>query len=240
MNISHPAITETINEAELYEKLLPLDDVRIVELGCGTGVHTRNIASAGPDRQIVAYEVDTIQHERNDAEKKAGTSALANITFKLGGAENIDEADESVDVVMMFKSLHHVPIESMPTALTEIGRVLKPGGLAYISEPIFDGEFNDVLKLFHDEQRVRQCAFDAIVDAVKKKTLTLVEQIFFHAPVHFDSFDDLDGRIIQATHSDHQLDAETYRAVRTAFEKHLTNTGANFLAPMRIDLLRKD
>ncbi len=240
MNISHPAIQDTLNERELYEKLLPLDNARIVELGCGTGVHTRNIASNGLNREIVAYEVDTIQHELNSSAKLAGDKGLSNITFKLGGAEKIDEAAESVDVVMMFKSLHHVPIEEMPTALLEISRVLKPGGLAYISEPIFDGQFNDVLRLFHDEQHVRQCAFDSLCAAVDEKTLTLVEQVFFHSPVHFDNFVDLDKRIIQATHSDHQLDAETYKAVQIAFEKHMTAQGANFLAPMRVDLLRKN
>lgn len=239
MNISHPAIKDTLVEHALYEKLLPLDGARIVDLGCGTGLHTRNIAANGVNRELVAYEVDTIQHEKNCAAKIAAPQDMPNIAFKLGGAQAIDEADASVDIVMMFKSLHHVPIESMPMALSEIRRVLKPGGLAYISEPIFGGEFNDVLKLFHDEQQVRQHAFNALSAAVKGNELELLEQVFFHSPVHFDNFADLDKRIIQATHTDHSLNTQTYKAVEQAFEKHMTAEGANFLAPMRVDLLRK-
>ena len=192
MQISHDAINDTFEEQDLYERVLPLDGARIVELGCGAGLHTRNIAAGGQDRQVVAYEVDTVQHEKNCAAEKA-----ANITFKYGGAEAIDEADRSVDVVMLFKSLHHVPIEEMSVALSEIRRVLKPGGLVYVSEPIFDGEFNEVLRLFHDEQHVRQCAFDAVKKSVNDGVLQLVEQVFFHSPVHFDDFAALDTKIIQ-------------------------------------------
>ena len=36
--------------------------------------------------------------------------------------------------------------------------VLKPDGVAYISEPIYAGAFNDILKMFHDEREVRQAA----------------------------------------------------------------------------------
>ncbi len=47
-----------------------------------------------------------------------------------GSAADIEQPDASVDIVIMLKSLHHVPISLMDQALTEIARVLKPGGLA--------------------------------------------------------------------------------------------------------------
>ncbi|NNL84587.1 MAG: class I SAM-dependent methyltransferase [Myxococcales bacterium] len=55
------------------------------------------------------------------------------------GAEAIAAPDASFDVVMLFKSLHHVPVQMMDAALNEIARVLKPDGTAYISEPVFAG-----------------------------------------------------------------------------------------------------
>jgi ubiquinone/menaquinone biosynthesis C-methylase UbiE len=62
---------------------------------------------------------------------------LPNVNFGLSGAQDIPLDDESVDVVFMFKSLHHVPTELMEQSLREIWPVLKPAGLAYISEPVF-------------------------------------------------------------------------------------------------------
>ena len=46
-------------------KLLPLDDARLVELGCGAAFTTRRLAESFPLREIVAMEVDRIQHEKN-------------------------------------------------------------------------------------------------------------------------------------------------------------------------------
>ena len=225
---------QTLAEQDLYEQLLPLNNARIVELGCGAGAHTRNIATGGLARDLRAYEVDDIQHRKNlDAEHPS------NIEFKYGGAEDIAETDGSVDVVMMFKSLHHVPVDNMPRALEEIHRILKNGGLAYISEPIFAGPFNEVLRLFHDEEYVRQQAFQAVKHAVDVGLFAIEKQVFFTSPVHFDDFQELDERIIQATHTEHNLDADTYAKVRASFEAHIGDDGANFLAPMRVDLLRK-
>ncbi|MEM7467716.1 MAG: class I SAM-dependent methyltransferase [Pseudomonadota bacterium] len=234
MQISNPDIGEIIDERGLYEDLLPLDNARILELGCGTGLHTRNIARAGVGRRVTAYEVDEIQHAKN-----LNSDYPHNIKFKFGGAENIHEPDDTFDVAMLFKSLHHVPTPHMEQALQEISRVLKPGGLVYISEPIFAGEFNEVLRLFHDEQVVRRSAFDCVKDVVKRGLFSLEQQTFFAAAVHFDDFADLDKKIIQATHTEHQLDEQTYRDVELAFNQHMTAKGANFRAPMRVDVLRK-
>ena len=51
----------------------------------------------------------------------------------------------------------------MDAALSEIARVLKPGGQAWISEPVFAGELNEVFRLFHNEEVVRETAFGAIL-----------------------------------------------------------------------------
>ena len=73
----------------------------------------------------------------------------------------------------------------MDQALAEIARVLRPGGLAWISEPVFAGDMNEVIRLFHDEQQVREAAFAAIGRAVHGGRLQLVEQLFFHTRSHW-------------------------------------------------------
>lgn len=227
-------IEYTCQEDEIYESKLSLDNKHILELGCGKAYLTRKIATAGSGRTMVAMEVDKIQHEKN-----LQIDDLPNVTFKLAGGESIPEGNETADVVLMFKSLHHVPLESMDDTLKEIHRVLKLGGLAYISEPVFDGDFNEVIRLFHDEEIVRNAAFDALKKSVDNGLFELQEEIFFNAPRHYKNFEDFENRLIKVTHSDHQLSAELLKKVRAQFSKHLTDKGADFLTPGRVDILKK-
>jgi SAM-dependent methyltransferase len=159
--------------------------------------------------------------------------------FGLAGAEDIPLEDESVDIVFMFKSLHHVPVELMEQSLQEIRRVLRHGGMAYISEPVYAGEFNEILRLFHDEKAVREAAFSAVQKAVDEGRFELVEEVFFRTPMMFDDFADFENRVIRATHTEHRLDDALFQTVKQRFEAEMTDHGARFLTPVRVDLLRK-
>lgn len=234
LRIAIDPIERTCLERELIEQRLRLDGCRIVELGCGRAELTRVIATAGRDRRILALEVDAIQHAKN-----LQITDLPNVEFALAGAEAIPAADASFDVAFMFKSLHHVPIELMGTALREIARVLKPGGHAWLTEPIFAGPYNDIVRLFHDEQAARAAAFDAIRRVVDDAVLEAVDEIFFNAPVHFANFAAFEERIIRATHTHHLLSPETLAEVRRRFAAQLGPDGVHFRVPMRVDLLRK-
>lgn len=227
-------VEDVVDEAEVYNRLLPLDGARIVELGCGAAAHTRAIAESGRPASILACEVDTIQHEKNLA-----ITDLPKVTFVHAGAQAIPAEDGSVDIVLMFKSLHHVPMDSMDTALREIQRVLRPGGLAYISEPVYAGDFNEVLRLFHDERQVREAAFTAVRRAVEDGVLELVDQYFFNTANDFEDFADFERRIIGVTHTDHQLSSELLQAVKEKFESFMGPDGAHFTMPIRVDLLRR-
>lgn len=234
MKIADPTETTVQNEISLLLEEVPLRHARILELGCGKAEKTRAIAQSMLAKEIVAFEIDAIQHALNER-----TTDLPNVRFRHGGAQAIDEADASFDLVLMFKSLHHVPVEDMRRALDEIRRVLKPGGHAWISEPVYAGAMNGIMRLFHDEQRVREAAFAAVCAAVADGRFTLTKQLFFDAPTQFRDFAEFDARMIQVTHSNHRLSPELYRQVENAFAKHMTPEGARFLNPQRVDLLRK-
>ena len=234
MEIAVEQIDINCPEAEIYNRTLSLDNTHILGLGCGSAEITRNIASSGADRKITALEVDRIAHEKN-----LQITDLPNVTFGLAGAQDIPLETNSVDVVFMFKSLHHVPLDLMDSAMREINRVLKPGGQAYISEPVFAGDFNEILRLFHDEQMVREAAFNTLKKAVDEGLFTLVEQTFFNSPMKFDSFADFENKILKVTHTNHSLDEELYSLVKQRFEDHLGEDGAQFLMPIRVDLLQR-
>lgn len=234
MKIADPAQDTLLNEVKLMLAELPFDGASVLELGCGRADKTRTLAETGRLKEIVALEVDDIQHQRN-----LQIVDLPTVHFRHGGAEAIPAADESFDLVLMFKSLHHVPVQYMDAALSEIARVLKPGGLAWISEPVFAGELNEVFRLFHNEEIVREAAFAAICKAVDDGRLGLEKQLFFNTRSFFESFDQFDQRMIQVTHTSHRLAPELYRQVKEKFESYLTPEGATFLNPQRVDLLRK-
>lgn len=234
MKIADPTQTTLCNEVQLMLAELPLDGASVLELGCGKAEKTRTLAESGRVKEILALEVDAIQHARN-----LEISDLPNVRFCQGGAEAIPAADGSFDIVMMFKSLHHVPMPQMDRALSEIARVLKPGGRAWISEPVYAGDFNDILRLFHDEKVVREAAFAAICKTVESGQLNLEKQLFFNTRSQFDNFEQFDARMIRVTHSNHQLSPERYRQVREKFMSYLTESGASFANPQRVDVLHK-
>lgn len=207
----------------------------LVELGCGAAMATRELAERHPETTIIGFEIDPIQHGKNKA-----LGAPSNLEFRFGAAEKIALPTASVDAVLMLKSLHHVPVPSMDKALEEIARILRPGGLVYLSEPVYDGAFNEILRLFHDEQVVREAAFAAISRCVAHGTLLLEHEIHFLARSQFEGFSAFEERIIGATHTDFDIDSTLRDRIRAAFLQHCDDSGiADFLSPVRVDLLRK-
>ncbi len=234
MQIQNPSAQTRCNELDLIGQHLPLAGATVLELGCGTARMTRLLVERFPIARLIATEVDQIQHAKNLASEHPAT-----IEFREGGAQAIDLPDNSVDVVFMFKSLHHVPRELMAQALREIARVLKPNGLAWISEPVYAGAFNDIVRLFHDEKIVRELAFQALEQAVAAGELELVQQIFCNTETRFADFAEFETRIIKVTHTQHRLDDALYQQVQERFNTHVGAEGAKFPNPARFDVLRK-
>lgn len=222
------------SEIEIMQEVLPFTGADVLELGCGRARWTRTIAERFPVHSVTATEVDELQHEKN-----LQITDLPKVKFVYGGAEAIHLDDESVDIVIMLKSLHHVPVSMMDQALTEIHRVLRPSGMAYISEPVYAGAFNDILRLFNDEKAVREAAFQALTKAVEDGRFKLEQEIFFQSKSEFGSFAEFEQRFLFPSHSDHKIDKALHEKVKAAVEPHLGPDGASFTNPHRVDLLRK-
>ena len=223
------------SDFELIEKYLPLDNSTLLELGCGAAFTTRRIVENFPVAHLIAAEVDRIQHEKN-----LMVTDLPKVTFKLAGMDDTGEADNSMDAVIILNPLHHVPREVITQGFSEIHRILKPGGLLYISEPVFAGDFNEILRLFNNEEVVRKEAFEAIRSAVDSGQFTLEKEIHFISESRFNGFEDFENRILGATHSNFDIDEKLFQQVRQHFVSYINNDGlAIFKNPMRVDLLRK-
>lgn len=234
LKLQNPEAQTSCSELALMREYLDFNNATVLELGCGTARTTRLIAENFPIKQLIAAEVDKIQLQKNLA-----TEFPSTITFKDWGAQAIDLPDNSVDIILMFKSLHHVPNELLKPAMIEMVRVLKSGGVAWILEPVYAGEFNEVIRLFHDEKKVREAALAAIQAAVNIGLFESVKQIFCNTETRFANFSEFEQRIIKVTHTQHRLSDELYNTVKQKFEKHMTAEGTKFANPIRVDLLRK-
>jgi len=226
-----PLIT---NELDLLQSLVDLDQYpQVIELGCGAAQLSRQLLARYPACEVTGLEVDERQHAKNLLSPQQG------LNFVEAGAQAIPFDDAQFDLALMLKSLHHVPLDQLRAALAEIHRVLRPGGLLYVSEPVFAGALNEVMRVFHDEELVRAAAWRAVQDAVASGAWAQVAETYFDMPVHYRDFADFEQRMIGVTFVSHRLDAATLQAVRARFEPHMSADGAHFLRPMRVNLLRR-
>lgn len=233
MQLLNDNITEVLNE-EFFVESFNLNNKTILELGCGSATFTKKIALNGENRKIIACEVDEIQHKKNLQLN------ISNIEFKLCAAENILVEDNSIDMIFMFKSFHHIPVELIKKALSEIKRVLKPNALAYISEPLFMGEQNELIAMFHDEKEVREEAFKAIKESVDNGEFKLFNEIFFNSEITYENFEDFEKKQMNLTYNNDHINEELKNKIKERFN-FFTNGGqkTTFLKPFRVDILQK-
>ena len=97
----------------------------VLELGCGTGYFTRELAHCGAD--IVAVDVSPELLEI----ARANCSA-PNVRYEIQNAYELSYPGDAFDSIVGSSVLHHLEIEE---ALRQIHRVLRPGGTMFFTEP---------------------------------------------------------------------------------------------------------
>lgn len=96
----------------------------ILDAGCGTGALMKKMRSVGK-----IYGIDV----SNEALKFAKSNGLK--LLKKGSITNLPYKDNFFDAVYSVDVLYHKQVKSDLTALKEINRVLKPGGILIIKNP---------------------------------------------------------------------------------------------------------
>lgn len=112
------------------EKVVPLAEGRVLELGCGAGA---NFDYYDRDRVERLFALEPSGGMITRARKAAQDSGLGEqVEFMAAGAEAVPLDDHSVDTVMITFVLCTIP--DWQAALTETRRVLRPGGRVLFSE----------------------------------------------------------------------------------------------------------
>lgn len=114
---------EEINIVDSLKKAGINDQSVVVDYGSGTGIFT--VEAAKLTEQVV-YGLDASDEMIRLATDKVKESGLGNVVLKKVDKDIIDLDDNSVDLFFLVTVLHE--IVDIPAFVTEVKRVLKPGG----------------------------------------------------------------------------------------------------------------
>lgn len=103
---------------------------RILDVGAGAGVASLRLAKANPDAAVVGIDYALMQVRAAKRLKKK--ERVPNCTFQQGNAMALPFAEAAFDMVVSINSIKHWPDPTL--GLSEIRRVLRPRGRAFISE----------------------------------------------------------------------------------------------------------
>lgn len=140
----------------------------VVDLGSGAG-NDCFVArhETGPEGKVIG--IDFTPAMINKARLNADKLGFNNVEFREGDIDNMPLVDESTDVVVSNCVLNLVP--DKPKVISEIYRVLKPGGHFSISDIVLVGQLP--IKLKQDAEMYAGCVAGAIqktdyLDQIKK------------------------------------------------------------------------
>jgi SAM-dependent methyltransferase len=213
--------------------LVPVEGRRIVDVGCGDGALVRALARRGG--KLTGIEIDA-----RALGPALSASTMADERYLEGRAEALPLADRSIDMVVFFNSLHHVPIGLLDAALGEAARVLVPDGILFVLEPIAAGPYFELTRLVEDETFVRAKAYEAL-DGAAAHGLAATAEESYRNPLAFKDFETFEARMIAVDPARSAMVAEHRVSLRHAFEAsaEATADGYRFYQPTRINLFRR-
>ncbi len=136
------------------------NDLRVCEIGCGAGGLLKRLTKYGPvlgielDRDFAALALDRTE-----------------LPILSGDACRLPLPDECMDLVCLFDTLEHIPDEH--GALSEILRVLVPGGIAFFSVPAYQFLWSNNDRVAHHQRRYTKSGLAAAFDRAGLETLRL-------------------------------------------------------------------
>jgi ubiquinone/menaquinone biosynthesis C-methylase UbiE len=131
----------------------------VADLGCGPGFFTFPLAeSVGRNGRV--YAVDSDENAIHAVERMASKKAYHNIDAHVSSAARLEFIeDESVDFVLADGLICCVAPQDHPGAVSEIMRIMKPGGRAYLITStssisyVDDQEWESILTNFIIDER---------------------------------------------------------------------------------------
>ncbi len=99
-----------------------------LDAGCGRGMYTRVLLKRAANVTALDFDPNHI------AALKRRLGHLPNLSLQVGSADNMPFKDEQFDLVIHCEVLEHIPDDKK--TVSELWRVLKPGGRLILSVPV--------------------------------------------------------------------------------------------------------
>ncbi len=115
----------------LWPEGRPAPATRLLELGCGPGFYSCQIARRFPEISVLGADRSTRQLAC--AEKKAQSLGLKNCEFETDNVLELSHPADSFDALVAARLFTVLPDQER--AISEMHRVLRPGGRCFIAEP---------------------------------------------------------------------------------------------------------
>jgi len=222
-----------IADVAAIAKLVNVAGLKLVDVGCGAAANSRELVGLGA--RVDGVEPDTIQ-----AGKNRDATPFPGLALHEGSAEHLPFAAQSVDGVLFFRSLHHVPLAAMDATLREAVRVLKPvTGFLCVVEPGMTGSHFQVMKPYHDETAVRIEAQAALARLAGEHAFRQHARYRFLQHPRHASFEAMVARVTGHTYNRISRESVETEEVRSLFEAGRTAEGDYaFEQPMLVDIFR--
>ena len=117
---------ERLRTQEIVSRYLRSAPVVVLDVGGAAGIHALWLASLGHEVHLV----DAVPLHVEQARAGSAQAGRPLASIEVGDARRLDQADASVDVVLLLGPLYHlVERADRVRALSEARRVVKPGGV---------------------------------------------------------------------------------------------------------------
>jgi ubiquinone/menaquinone biosynthesis C-methylase UbiE len=171
------SITFQRTNSKIVNLLNPKTNSSLLDVGCGSGILLHKLQSL--HRNMKLYGLDITPKMVEIAKIKFKNNPQIEIT--LGSAINMPYKNNSIDYVTCASSFHHHPNPTL--SITEMVRVLKPGGKLIILDGCVDGTMRKLLSqlenYYHNEGKTFRLTQEEMYYLFNNAGLIQIKQSIF-------------------------------------------------------------
>ena len=167
---SRHGMVEYLTTMRYIEKYLK-PDMRVLEIGAGTGRYSHSLAKQG-------YRVDAVELVEHNIEVfQANTTAGEPVTVIQGDARDLSAfADDTYDVTLLLGPMYHLfTAEDQRKALSEAIRVTRNGGVVFAA---YCGNDATIVQFCFQRRMIRQERYRSLIDPVSFKASSDPTELF--------------------------------------------------------------